>query len=578
MHIDHQQVALLAERLHALGVGRREFLKVVGALTGVAAVGSTLGWDTAAQAQGSVPAGTKLAKEQVFRLATPNEPSSMDVNRYLYGGSDFLIFAWLMKFDPNYKPIPWLAERYEANPTGDVYTFYLRQGLKWSNGDPVTAHDFVWSYQRKLDPAVAADYVGFFYDLKNAEKINKGEIKDLAQLGVKAKDELTLEFTLEGPRGYFPVLTAYAATAPAHRASVEKHGDKWTEPENIVCNGIFTLESWDHNKQFTLKKNPTYFEKDKITLEKVVRPIIARQAVLLAYENNELDFVEVPSSDLKRIQNDPKLSKELILYDAPITWYLTPQVTHPPFDDLRVRRAVGHAIDRKIIAEKVIQGQGIPAHAYIPPGLPGYIDAAKHPKFVELQKFDPKRAMESLKGSKYEGGKNWPKITLTMREEGPNPKAMAEAIQAMLAQHLHLNAELEILEQRVFRERLWKLDLQFIFIRWFADYPDPHNEYYDTLYSKLAGGRRQAWSNAQFDTLLEQGRAELDGDKRLEIYRQAEEVLQQDVGYVPVVWGVFFGMFKPWVQGVPRNSQEKVMVENNIYRWAREHMYIVEHA
>jgi ABC-type transport system substrate-binding protein len=111
---------------------------------------------------------------------------------------------------------------------------------------------------------------------------------------------------------------------------------------------------------------------------------------------------------------------------------------------------------------------------------------------------------------------------------------MAEAIQAMLAQHRNMNAELEILEPRVFRERLWKLDLQFIVIRWFADYPDPHNEYYDTFYAKFASGRRQAWSNAQFDTLLEQGRAEIDWDKRLEIYRQAEEILQQDVGYVPV--------------------------------------------
>src|SRR5262249_22598102 len=159
MQIDHAQVALLAERLHALGVGRREFLKVVGALTGVAAVGSALDWDSSVQAQGSVPTGVKLAKEQVFRLANPNEPSSMDVNRYVYIVSDPLIFAWLMKFVPNYKPIPWLAELYEANPTGDVYMFYLRQGLQWSNGDPVTAHDFVWSYQRKLDPAVAADYV-----------------------------------------------------------------------------------------------------------------------------------------------------------------------------------------------------------------------------------------------------------------------------------------------------------------------------------------------------------------------------------------------------------------------------------
>src|SRR5207248_11216722 len=108
------------------------------------------------------------------------------------------------------------------------------------------------------------------------------------------------------------------------------------------------------------------------TLDRVVRPIIARQSVLLAYENNELDFVEVPASDLKRIQNDPKLSQELVLYDAPITWYLTPQVTHPPFDDLRVRRAGSHSIDPKIIAQKVIHGQGIPAYAYIPPGLPGY--------------------------------------------------------------------------------------------------------------------------------------------------------------------------------------------------------------
>ena len=579
MQIDHAQVALLAERLRTIGVGRREFLQVVGTLTGAAAVGSTLSWATPAQAQGNVPAGTRLAKEQVLRWANPTEPSSMDVNRYLYGQHDALLFAWLMKFDPNYKVIPWLAERYEASPKGDVYTFYLRPGLKWSNGDAVTAHDFVWSYQRKLDPAVAADYVGFFYDLKNAEKINKGEIKDLSQLGVKAKDDLTIEFTLEGPRGYFPVLMAYAATAPSHRASVEKHGDKWTEPENIVCNGIFTLESWDHNKQFTLKKNPMYFDKDKITLERVVRPIITRTSQLLAYENNELDLMDtLPAADLKRLQNDPKLSKELVQYDAPLTWYLTPQVTHPPFDDLRVRRAVSHAIDRKTIAEKVIQGQGIPAHAYIPPGLPGYIDAAKHPRFLELQKFDPKLALESLKGSKYEGGKNWPKITLTMRgDEGTNPKAIAEAIQAMLAQHLKMNMDLEILEQRVFRERLWKLDLQFIFIRWYADYPDPHNEYYDTLYSKLAGGRRQAWSNAQFDTLLEKGREELDWNKRLDFYIQAEEVLQQDVGYVPVVWGLFFGLVKPWVKGIPRNSQERVMLDSNIYRWPRESMYIVEH-
>jgi ABC-type oligopeptide transport system substrate-binding subunit len=276
--MDQEQLTLLAERLQTIGVGRREFLKVAGALAGGAVVQSALGPLAPAQAQPMLPPGVKLAKEQVFRWANPSEPSSLDTNRYLYAQGDALLWAWLMKFDPDYKPVPWLAERFEASPQGDVYTFYLRPGLKWSNGDPVTAQDFVWSYQRKLDPATAADYPGFFYDIKNAEKINKGEIKDLTQLGAIAKDDRTLEFQLEGPRGYFHVLMAYAATAPSHKASVEKYGDKWTEPGNIVSNGIFVLESWDHNKQFTLKKNPLYFEKDKIILEKVVRPIIAVQS------------------------------------------------------------------------------------------------------------------------------------------------------------------------------------------------------------------------------------------------------------------------------------------------------------
>ena len=213
----------------------------------------------------------------------------------------------------------------------------------------------------------------------------------------------------------------------------------------------------------------------------------------------------------------------------------------------------------------------MPAYAYIPPGLPGHIEAAKHPKFLEIQKFDPKLAMESLKGSKYEGGKNWPKITLTMREEGPaTPKAMVEAIQAMLAQHLKMTVELEVLEQRVFRERLWKLDLQFIFIRWFADYPDPHNEYYDTLYSKLAGGRRQAWSNAQFDTLLEKGREELEWNKRLEIYMQAEEVFNKMWAMCRWCGGSSLGCLSPGCKAAAQ-PPEKIMVDGNIYRWAREH-------
>src|SRR6185369_8893654 len=185
-------------------------------------------------------------------------------------------------------------------------------------------------------------------------------------------------------------------------------------------------------------------------------------------------LTRLQTADLKRFQADPRMSKEVFRFPYPGTWYLLPQVTKPPFDNL-----------------KVSQGFAIPAHAMIPPGFPGALDDKKT---RDLQRFDPKLAMSMLKGTPFEGGKNWPKITLTMREEALGSKPLAEAVQAVLLEHLNMKTDLEVLEQRVFRERLWKQDLQFVWIRWFMDYPDPHNEYFDTFYGKKTTGKRQAWT------------------------------------------------------------------------------------
>jgi ABC-type oligopeptide transport system substrate-binding subunit len=211
----------------------------------------------------------------------------------------------------------------------------------------------------------------------------------------------------------------------------------------------------------------------------------------------------------------------------------------------------------------------------IPPGFPGALDDKKT---RDLQRFDPKLAMSMLKGTPFEGGKNWPKITLSLRDEALGSKPLAEAVQSVLLENLNMKTELEVLEQRVFRERLWKQDLQFVWIRWFMDYPDPHNEYFDTFYGKKTTGKRQAWSNEAFDKELEVGRDTSDPKKRLAAYARAEEIMQNDVGYVPVAWVVRYATAKPTVRGLEKNRQGEIVVDGNIYGDMLTHIYMVEKA
>ena len=574
MRIRDEQMALFEQRLQAIGVGRRDFLKVAGAMAALGGLGFVA---RAEAANASKPApGEKLARDQTFRFGGggwfQNDPASHDYNKDLYCGGVPALFAGLMVFNADFVAVPWMATKVEGNKDGSVWTFTIRKDSRWSDNAPVSARDFEWSWKRQLDPATAAPYASFLYDIKNGEAFNKKKITDPSEVGVRAKDDWALEVTLEGPRGYFPVLAAYIAALPGYQRAVEKHGDKWTEAANIVCNGPFTLGAWEHNKQIVLKKNPYYYGAKDVHLTKVIVPIIPGASGSLPYENNELDLTALQAGDLKRLQSDPRMQKEVFRYPFPGTWYLLPQATKAPFDNLKVRRAVAHAVDRENVV-KVSQGLAVPAWSMIPPGFPGAID---DPKIKAIQKFDKKLAMEALKGTPYEGGRNWPKITLSMRDEGLGAKPLAEAVQAVLLENLNMKIDLEVLEPRVFRERLWKQDLQFVWIRWFMDYPDPHNEYFDTFYGKKTTGKRQAWTNEAFDKELEAGRDTRDAKKRMAHYAKAEEIMQADVGYVPVAWVVRYAAAKPWVKGIEKNKAGQFVVDGNIYVDMLQHIYIVE--
>src|SRR5881409_1313325 len=571
--ISDAQMDLLAARLSAIGVGRRDFLRVAAGLATMGAAGCSAGRAAAAP---KLAPGDKLAGEQHLRFGGgswyQNDPASHDYNKDLYCSGTPQLWAGLMKFNVNFEAVPYVAEKVTPNKDGSVWTFAIRKDSKWSDGSPCTARDFEYSWKRQMDPNSKNPYSSYFYDIKGAEPFNKGKVPDASQVGVVAKDDWTLEVTLEGPRGYFPVLSAYLAAFPAHRASVEKHGDKWTEAANIVCNGPFVLETWQHGKVMVLRKNKHFFGAKDVTLDTVTIPIIPVASGALPYENNEIDLTSLQTGDLKRLQSSPKTVEEVFRYPFPGTWYLIPQVTKPPFDNLKVRRAVAHAIDRANIV-KVAQGFAIPAHAMISPGFPGALD---DPKIKAIQHFDAKLAMAQLRGTPFEGGKNWPKVTLTMRDEALGSKPLAEAVQSVLLEHLNMKTDLEVLEPRVFRERLWKQDLQFVWIRWFMDYPDPHNEYFDTFYGKKTTGRRQAWVNDAFDKELEAGRDTRDPKQRLEHYKKAEEIMQGDVGYVPVAWVVRYAAKKPWVGGIEKNKVGLLVVDGNIYVNMLEHIYILE--
>lgn len=573
--ITDAQLDLLAERLAAVGVGRRDFLRVA---AGLAAMGTGGFVARPAAAAPTLAPGEKLAREQTLRFGGggwyQNDPSSHDFNKDLYCAGVPELWAGLTKFTADFQAVPYVASKITPNKDGSVWTFEIRKDSRWSDGGPCSARDFEYSWKRQLDPATAAPYASFLYDIKNGEAFNKKQVTDASQVGVRARGDWTLEVTLEGPRGYFPVLAAYLAALPGHKASIEKHGDKWTEAANIVCNGPFVLETWEHNKVMVLRKNKHFFGARDVTLDKVAIPIVPVASGALPYENNELDLTALQSGDLRRLQSAPATAKQVFRYPFPGTWYLLPQVTKSPFDNPRVRRAVGHAIDRENVV-KVSQGFAIPAHSMIPPGFPGATD---DPKIKAIQRFDPKAAMAMLKGTPYEGGRNWPRIVLSMRDEALGSKPLAEAVQAVLLEHLHMKTELEVLEPRVFRERLWKQDLQFVWIRWFMDYPDPHNEYFDTFYGKKTTGRRQAWVNDAFDKELEAGRDTRDEKKRLGHYLKAEEIMQTDAGYVPVAWVVRYAAAKPTVRGLQKNRQGEILVDGNIYVDMLPHLYMVEKA
>ena len=475
----------------------------------------------------TLPADAAPPEQQVFRLMSP-EPRSLDIQINLYDGEGTLLpFETLLIRDELWQPIPAAATGYDVSEDAREWTFHLRQGARWSDGRPVTAHDFVYAFRRMLDPANANPYAFFYYDIKNAKAISLGEIEDPDQLGVRAVDDLTFQVLLERGAPHFPHVVSFGLAYPTPRWTVEKHGRKWTEVDKIVSNSGFRMSEWATGSHMTFVPDPMYNGPHKPMLEKVIHPFrYAAAQTVLAYENNEVDVENVDINDLDRIERHPLLSGELVRSPGRTTWYLFFKVGEPPFNDVRVREAFARALDRDAICRIVLRGTAAPAYSMMPPDFREYNGEAMKP----YQAFDPERAKALMREAGYPNGRGFPRQEMWIRAPTPSMQMAGVAIQSMLLEHLGVNVSIRILDRTAYMSKLYNWEMDFGFLRFVADYMDPRNMLDMTWHSQPKGAGRHDWANSEFDALVETAGAELDPETRTGLYRQAEEILVGDYG------------------------------------------------
>lgn len=509
------------------------------------------------------PDAAPLAR-QIIRTMSP-EPRSLDAQVNLYD-AEATILPWepLLTRDEAWQPEPAAATSYSASKDGKTWTFNLRKGARWSDGRPVTAGDFVYAFRRMLDPSVANPYASFYYDIKNAEAISQGKIKDVSQLGIRASGDLALIIETERSCPYFPHIVSFPLAYAAPRWAIDKHGKRWTEPDKIVSNAPFKLSEWVRGSQMTFVPDPNYNGSRKPFLEKVIHPFRDESiATVLAYENNEVDIEGVDINELERIQKHPVLGKELLRSWGRTTWYLFFATTRPPFNDIRVREAFARAIDRDAVCRVVLKGTAAPAYGMLPPDFKEF----DGPAVKSLQMYNPDRAKQLMKDAGYPNGRGFPRQEMWLRAPTPSNTMAASAIQSMLKNVLGVDVVIRSADRTAYMSQLYDWKMNFGLIRFVADYVDPRNMLDMTWRSQPQGVGRHDWHNAAFDAFVESASSELDPMKRMRLYQQADDTLVKAYAAAFVFHPQNLELRKPWIAGYRRNADGTVgsVIYENLY-------------
>lgn len=497
-----------------------------------------------------LPVDAAPPEQQIFRY-TLVEPLSYDISIAIYEAQGAVpLFDRLAMLNRDLELVPAAATSWERSEDGLRWTFHLRPDGRWSDGRPVTAHDFEYTYKRLLDPDEASPYAFFYYEIKGARTFNQGKTTDSKTVGVRALDNLTLEVETEKPCPYLPFIVAFSGSGPVPRWQVEKYGRKWSEAEHFVSNSSYTLTDWQSGRHATLSLNPFYTGPHKGFLEQIVQVFTTGHVGTAPYENDEIDYLRVEVSDLPFIESQSELNSQLVRYAFPETSYLFFKTDQPPFDNLKVRQAISHAIDRDALCRVVLRNTAIPAFSMLPTNFPGSADGDLN----DIQAYNPDLARTLLAEAGYPKGKGFPRTEFWVGKATPQLNYVAQAVQAMLKNTLGIDLKIRSTEDKVYRDNMYQWNIPIGLGAFNADYPDPNNLLGMVWRSQQRGFGRQAWNHSAFDRLIDTAAFELDQDKRMQMYQHAERLLVEDVGGVFLYHNLTLELRKPWVKGLKENK------------------------
>jgi oligopeptide transport system substrate-binding protein len=442
-----------------------------------------------------------------------------------------------------------VAERWETSDDGMMITFYLRGNARFSNGDPITAEDFVWSWHRALHPKTGNQLADQLFAVRNAEAFNTGKITDPSLIGVRAVNPHTLEVELEYPDPFALRKLTYIYNAPVHRASIEAHGkmtdrySKWTRPGNFVGNGPFVLEDWKMNRYVTVRRNPYYWDADNIAIERIVfRPIESANTEEVMFRSGQLHATtDVPNSRVPDYRRQPE--KPLLEGPVMTNYFYIFNTRRPPLDDVRVRLALTMAIDRKSIASSVLQDTVIPSANYVPLGMPNYEHATPH-------SYNPERARQLLAEAGFPGGEGFPDIEL-IYNTSENHRSVAVAVQQMWKKELNLDIAIANQEWKVYLDNLDEYHFDIARMGWIG------NVYPGSMLDRMVTDgltNRARFSNKRFDEIiLREIRQNIDEKTMMELYREAEQILLDEAPLLPIYSYKMKRLVQPSVEGLPPN-------------------------
>ena len=510
--------------------------------------------------------GSSSSNQQlVFNLG--EDPETMDPTLNNSSGAGTMIlnaFEGLMVLDENDQPVEGTAESMEVSEDGLVYTFKIREDAKWSDGEAVTADNFKYSWLRALNKETAAEYAYQLFYIKNAEKFYNGEAT-AEEVGINVIDEKTLEVTLETPTAYFPQLLAFTTYVPLREDIVSANPEGWaTNPETYVSNGPFKLVQWDMKDQLVFEKNENYWDKDSVKLESLTFKLVTDDTTAYSeLKAGNFDMVNsVPTNEIEPgieeglVHVNPKLGNYYFAINVGKQDTLSEDVKEVLNNKL-VRQALNLAIDRQEIIDNVGKAEQIPAYSFVPQG----ITDENGNDFASKEYYDPSdmegniaKAKELLKEAGYENGNGNPTIELMYNSEGAH-KDICQIIQQNW-EEIGVNVELTNQEWAVFLNTRQQGDYQIARHGWIGDYIDPMT--FLDLWVTGGGNNDCGFSNARYDELIAAAKVETDSAKRLEMLREAEDILMDEMPILPIYYYTTVTAANENVKGVRISTLGKI--------------------